>query len=483
MLPWLQLFCVGDPDTWTVALAGLDICPAALAALGNVTGELVSECIEDDSPNCLLHTAQAESDVAGVRTQPDAGSGAEPGYGDAGGAGAEPGDGGTGSSGSAATPELPSFPLTANIVFLDSPTGDTRTRVQDALETVLRTINGTISSVSDEGDADVPLVFSTTTGSVPAPSATPSVASSATPAAAAAPPPDPAVPRLRSVVPVSNYSEFGRTIALAYPHMFYNYSAALMAQQGPFSSTFLTYLMEQGSSYFGSDIALVYDLTNARDMANINASGKARLRFMDASKVDRLVKRFSSPAGLAELTFACAHPEQPACEALITDVLRDFKHTGNSLPFTNAERRLARGKIIGLTQLLGPVNFLLTIAPNDANNPLALRLTFSDGGCAVFPAEDAGYAEYLGKPRCTWSEAVVFAPFGGEAHCVAQQDLLRRMAGNPIAAARISHHLIESLHTAQAEADVAGERTQPDAGPGAEPGDGDAGGAGSAPPH
>jgi hypothetical protein len=181
--------------------------------------------------------------------------------------------------------------------------------------------------------------------------------------------------------------------------MFYNYSAALMAQQGPFSSTFLTYLMEQGSSYFGSDIALVYDLTNARDMANINASGKARLRFMDASKVDRLVKRFSSPAGLAELTFACAHPEQPACEALITDVLRDFKHTGNSLPFTNAERRLARGKIIGLTQLLGPVNFLLTIAPNDANNPLALRLTFSDGGCAVFPAEDAGYAEYLSQPR------------------------------------------------------------------------------------
>ena len=49
MLPWLQLFCVGDPERWTVSLAGLNISPAALAALGDVIAELVRECIEDDS--------------------------------------------------------------------------------------------------------------------------------------------------------------------------------------------------------------------------------------------------------------------------------------------------------------------------------------------------------------------------------------------------------------------------------------------------
>ena len=194
----------------------------------------------------------------------------------------------------------------------------------------------------------------------------------------------------RGSVPMSDYDD-PNLLVCAFPHLFPFGTGVPKSYTDPH---FTRYLMLHHSNAFATEPRLYFLLFNTLQRQSNNRSTALRIRAqrLHVEAVSKITQRHDFRNRLAD---ANADPTSPDAKALLSSLRPHIFSLGANAPYSPMARRASFNHFLAANNRFGLGQVFITMAFDDVNNALALRLSFPSRSNHGFPAEDDGLREAL----------------------------------------------------------------------------------------
>jgi len=391
---WLRALAALNP--WYKDVVIVDDVPTR-QALGRLTAELVAAGSFITDSTAVAMDRAAGSDVAGVRTDGCGGETADSPYGNLFGIGEAPGDG----EGEQAGGDGDAMML--DRVFVTNQLDEVGTSTRQALSAV-QVLESTVAP-EPAGGAGFPTSFRDGQQRQ-------------------------AVPVMRGDL-VNEYGANDELLYGAFPDLFL-LGRGLHAKYGV-SDKHTLHMLRQFTGVFAHSqdfIFLLFDQKRRHKVAQLVAtrvknSDKAFEGFMNIA---------NDPEFEADLKKAKADLTGQEAKKVMRRILPFINLVGRDVPYSPVERSQASSKLHAMVHRFGLPSIFLTIAPDDVNNPMAIRMSFPSSSNTVFPATPDGFLDALQKDQDKFDTIPI-----------SQRDLKALAADSPVACAEIFQRMLENV--------------------------------------
>ena len=268
----------------------------------------------------------------------------------------------------------------------------------------------------------------------------PPVQTTAPPAQTTAPPAQATAPPVqhlkvqRTDSPVNDYSQFGQVLMGSFPNVFF---LGKGIGDAPISQRDCAHLMTYFDNRFANDPQLLFLLANRLMLSASAKSVSAQLK-QHPDAIEELFKFYNDPSSKAKLQQAIASPSGPAAKEIMDGVGKYITICGRHVPYSPMERAHATAELYAMVMFFGMPSFFWTLSPDDSQHPLFIRLSFPTTSNTAFPsvAPDEFFAALHANDSKLFT--TVDIP-------VDNQELLKMLAQNPVAAARVFKLVMEAV--------------------------------------
>ena len=255
----------------------------------------------------------------------------------------------------------------------------------------------------------------------------------------------PVIVSTREKRPRDEFHDNDRILASCFPTLFLFGTAGPRPTSGSFSTELTTYLMLHHTCRFAQDPRLLFYLFNQTQRHGVTRATNLRIRARSEA-VERFVALTNAKDFKDRLHECHKNPESTDAKKLAKELEPLLAKAGKSVPYSPAARRAAFAHSMGCMQRFGSGLVFLTMAFNDKDNALAIRLAHPSRSNKGFPAQDSG----LRQCREDGASEFVEADDGdGPGHTVVlpikDERLLSLMANNPVAATFFFKLLFEAI--------------------------------------
>ena len=176
----------------------------------------------------------------------------------------------------------------------------------------------------------------------------------------------------RSADATNEFTDNDALIYGAFPHLFPLGTGLPLKLKGSVPLSFCAYLMHHASNRFSQETALGFLLFDQYQRHSIANAVKFRVPIEHESAFQAMV---TAPGFLDRLIRAKSNPGSVDSMQISRIASRLIVLTGSDVPFTAQARGTSLSKMFAMVQLYGLPAVFLTIAPNDLNSALLLRLS------------------------------------------------------------------------------------------------------------
>ena len=241
----------------------------------------------------------------------------------------------------------------------------------------------------------------------------------------------------RSEMPIDEFGRGDYALVGAFPHIFM-LGCAYPKQVNNLSQKDCIHLLLQFSAVPSSCSMLIFYLFDIR-RRHSNIRGMATKRNADPKAFENWSKEIMSASFQTKIQNAVADPDSKDAKYVVQKLYPMLKTTGKRTPLGPMEMASSTGENYALMRRFGPGSHFITINPDDVNDPLVFRLTFTQNNNnnefpCVMPS-NVLTAIQNGKPFAMGNVAI---PTNWSA-------LARKTTANPVAAAVVYKHLIYSI--------------------------------------
>jgi hypothetical protein len=261
----------------------------------------------------------------------------------------------------------------------------------------------------------------------------------------------------REARPTNEYTENYQLLTRAYPTVFLLGQAFQFT--GPLRLADTAYLFNHYTNRPANNIQLVHHLANQR-LRTQTAQAVSTVVSAKPASMQAVREFVQSDAKRALLTEAAANPDGDAARQVWRTLGPHIRVVGKHVDFSPAQRSFVAAEIHAAMVSLGLPRVFITIALDDTSNPLNIRLSVPAQSMGAFPAAGADLDRFL-------AAFAAGEPFRDIK--LSRPDLVKRLADNPVPAARVFQRTIEAVVTELFGLDLAHATGGPAFGPAREP--------------
>ncbi len=209
--------------------------------------------------------------------------------------------------------------------------------------------------------------------------------------------------------------------------------SGLGGTKGPLKPAMTQRLMNQFGQQFARDQMLVFLLMNQCLRNGAAAAVAARVKCLPAAFRD-FHDALAEPTMEAQLQAAIDNPNTPGARQLIRRLSKFLSVAGANVPFGPAQRDRSMAHLHAMCRTMGLPSVFLTVSFSDESHPLAIRLGGVGDKDAQLPATAEGLLEKLRAEQKDYTPGALN-----------RVELKKRLANNPVAAARVFMRLTDAL--------------------------------------
>ena len=239
----------------------------------------------------------------------------------------------------------------------------------------------------------------------------------------------------RALHPTNEYTENYQLLTRAYPTVFLLGQA--FAFTGPLRLADTAYLFNHYTNRPAHNIQLVHFLANQR-MRTQTAQAVSTVVVSKPASMLAVREFVQSDAKRQLLTDAAANPDGDAARQVWRTLGPHIRVIGQHVDFSPAQRSAVAAQIHAAMVSFGLPSIFITIALDDTSSPLSIRLLFPAQSMGAFPAAGADVDVFL-------AALAAGEPFRDIK--LSRPELVKYLAANPVAAARMFQLTIETVVT------------------------------------
>ena len=240
----------------------------------------------------------------------------------------------------------------------------------------------------------------------------------------------------RSIDPVNMYTEFSHAVMGSFVNVFF-LGKGLPATSKGLTMNERQLLLHQFDTRFEKDAQLLFVLTN-HEVLRISASAVNAELKCHPDAFEELVEFYHDPNSLALLREAKEDHKGTAAKTIMSGIGKYITTCGRKVPYSPMERQCATAEMYAMVSYFGMPTMFITVAPDDSQSPLMLRLSFPTTDAHDFPSvvEKDFFDAIHDDSRTT--QYKVDIP-------LTDQRLMVLLAQNPVAAAKVFRMTLEAL--------------------------------------
>ena len=195
----------------------------------------------------------------------------------------------------------------------------------------------------------------------------------------------------RDTAPLNEFVGNGKHLMEGFWYLFL-LGRGLTHFEGSINASATRHLMLQYSNRFQRDSGFVLILANQLQR---HAVLRGVSMLVKNQRSEEFVEYANDPNLSAELEEAASDPNGPMARKVMRKILPLVAVASRPVPWGAVERGSCISKLLAMMRRYGPISLFLTMAPDDAHNPLGLRLSMSHVGQDSFPSLPGDFLETL----------------------------------------------------------------------------------------
>ena len=195
----------------------------------------------------------------------------------------------------------------------------------------------------------------------------------------------------RDAAPLNEFTGNGKHLMEGFWYLFLM-GRGLERFEGSINASATRHLMLQFTNRFQSDSGFVLVLANQLQRHTVLRSVSMLVK--NEQSVE-FVEYANDPQLRVELEEAASDVKGPMARKVMRKILPLVAIASRPVPWGAVECGSCIGKLLAMMRRYGPISLFLTMAPDDAHNPLGLRLSVAHSGEDRFPAVPDNFLEAL----------------------------------------------------------------------------------------
>jgi len=172
--------------------------------------------------------------------------------------------------------------------------------------------------------------------------------------------------------PINEFGNNDQLLLGHFGHMFL-LGEGVRKNAGTLNSAEIKHLLMQHDGRFSSNADFVFLLFNQKQRHAASRTAATRIRGDNAS-VEKFRSLINSPDFSERLDRAIQSPDTEESKRLLSTILNVVRNSGETVPWSELERKGALKRMTALMHYAGPFSFFATISPADMDSTIMLRL-------------------------------------------------------------------------------------------------------------